>query len=258
MSKKLGIALALLLCIGGFFKTYFSATVACSYPHFQQNPSLDDRMKRFIAPHLLPLEHPLKELLDSIFSQSKVLQNEQSLLDAHFSIIASMPGSFVTVARHPSVPGYVFKLYLDSEIRTKEEIANSEWLAKRCIGAEKIRKVIKAKNLRYFTVPDKWIYILPTPHTVPILVVETDMELESIEMTEYAWKTYITSDHLDELYEILKHGYGTVGLVRNIPYTKHGTFAFTDTEYPTRPLKLKRAKPYLSEEMQIYWSKLIR
>ncbi len=169
-----------------------------------------------------------------------------------------MPGSFVTVARHPAIPGYVFKLYLDSEQRNKDGIPNCEWLTRRCIGAETIRKLIHKKKVRHFTIPDKWLYVLPlqtikTPNPQPVIVIETDMELESEEITKLAWKTYVTPQHLKELYTILKPGYGTIGLVRNIPYTKNGKFAFTDTEYPLRKHKLRKVKPYLSEEMQQYW-----
>jgi len=265
MRKKFWLAVILILCLGYFAKgpladygVYFQTR---SYPNFQDNPYLDRRLRTLMAPHLLPLDHPLKPQLDRIFS-SRVTEDKDTLIQAGFSIIASMPGSFVIVARHPSVPGYVFKLYLDSELRNKDNIPNSEWLARRCIGADIIRKLIHKKKIRHFTIPDKWLYVLSRyplskgPNPQPVIVVETDMELESEEVTKLAWKSYVTPRHLDELHSIIKHGYGTIGLVRNIPYTKNGTFAFTDTEYPVRKLKLKKVKPYLSEEMQEYWSTL--
>ena len=268
--KRIWITFFVLLHVLGFTyddlaRDYFlepTPLQAPSYPDFQDNPYLDERMRRLMAPHLLPIDHPIKKKLDAIFQNMRATENTQSLMDAGFTIIASVTGSYVTVARHPAIPGYVFKLYLDSEMRNKDGIANCEWLTTRCIGAAKIRKVIKQKKIRFFTIPDKWLYVLPltpassSPKPEPVLLVATDMELESTEMTEFAWKHYIKPKHLDELYAILKHGYGTIGLVRNIPYTKKGVFAFTDTEYPERNLNLEKVKPYLSKDMQRYWDTL--
>ncbi len=264
MRKKIWLPIILILCLGYFAKgpisEYWIHFQTRSYPNFQNNPYLDQRLKTLMAPYLLPLDHPIKSKLDAIFSQSRVTENNETLTEAGFTIIASMPGSFVIVARHPAVPGYVFKLYLDSELRNKDNIPNCEWLARRCIGAEIIRKLIHKKKIRHFTVPDKWLYVLSRyplskgPNPQPVIVVETDMELESEQVTELAWKTYVKPEHLDELYSIIKHGYGTIRVVSNIPYTKNGKFAFTDTEYPIRKLKLRKVKRYLSEEMQEYWN----
>jgi hypothetical protein len=236
---------------------------AVSYPNFQDNPYLNDQMRKEMAPYLLPLDHPLKGMLDAIFSESRVTENKQTLLDAGFTIIAAMEGSFVTVARHPQVPGYVFKLYLDSEMRCKNGMPNCLWLTQRCVGAQKIRNFIKRKKFRYFAVPDKWLYVLPLypsskeTHPQPVLVIETDMELVGKEGTKHAWKK-AKRKHLDELYFILIRGYGTTHLIANIPYTKRGKFAFTDTEYPKRRHDLRKIKIYLSKDMQLYWDSLIR
>src|SRR5690242_4981015 len=81
---------------------------ALDYPHFNDNPYLTSRLRSAIAPYLLPLDHPMKPALDAIFSQSRVIENEKSLVDAGFELIAGpMPLSFIIVARHPQVPGYV-------------------------------------------------------------------------------------------------------------------------------------------------------
>ena len=56
-----------------------------------------------------------------------------------------------------------FKNYIsDSERRKKSGKEGWEWLIQRCEGADNIRNLIKEKNLKYFSVPDKWIYVLPT------------------------------------------------------------------------------------------------
>lgn len=224
--------------------------ILCSlfaYPNFQDSP------------HLLPFDHPAKRTLDFLFSQSRATANEDSLLHAGFSIIAAMPKSRIIVAKHPAVPGYVFKLYYDSETYCKKGLANWEWLTNRCVGAANVRKVIESKNLRHFVVPDKWIYILPPcPANInPIIVIETDMEIATTAETIFAWEHFVNEKHLDELYEIVKDGYGSIGLVRNIHYTRSGKFAFIDTEYPVRILNLEKAKNNLSVEMQAYWDTLI-
>ena len=241
---------------------------ASNYPNFEDNPLLTDRMRFMITRHLVPLNHPMKPVLDSIFSQSRVLENERTLVDAGFEVIAGpMPHSFMIVARHPAVPGYVFKMYLDSEVRNREGVPHWEWLVRRCVGAQGIKHIIKTENISHFLVPDKWLYVLPVyPYSSslrPELVVlmETDMEPESQKVTKKMWKTAITRKHLDELYLILKEGYGgndVLHLTLNVLFTKSGKFAFTDTEFSrVNHPKLKRVKKYLSKEMQSYWSSLI-
>lgn len=257
---------------GKFFAVVFLALscfvyAAPDYPNLKNNSLIDYRMQLQIAPYLLPIDHPMKPMLDSIFSQSRVIENERTLVDAGFEIIAGpMPYSFIIVARHPMIPGYVFKIYLDSESRSRKNLPHWKWLFYRCTGAEGIRKIIKRKNIRYFLVPDKWLYILPTyPYSSamnlqPIILMETDMEPESAEVTERMWKTGITRDHLDELYSIFKHGHGGPGIVMltdNVPFTKKGKFAFTDTEDPQGGAKLRYVKQFISEEFQEYWDSLI-
>jgi len=257
----------ILLAIGLSCFAVPSSIAALNYPNFNDNPYLTPRLQATIAPYLLPLDHPMKASLDSIFSRSRVIENERSLIDAGFSIIAGpMHLSFIIVARHPEIPGYVFKIYLDSEKRCRKEIPHWQWLARRCAGAFGIRQIIERKKIHYFSVPDKWLYLLPVyPYSTatspqPVILMETDMEPESYEVTQQMWKTAITHKHLDELYAILKHGHGgngTIFLYENIPFTKKGKFAFTDTEDPRAQLELKHIKKYLSKDMQRYWESLI-
>ncbi len=239
-----------------------------NYPNFFDNPLLTNPMRLKIVHHLIPLDHPIKATLDLIFSHSRVLENETTFLDAGFEVIVPpLPNSFIIVARHPAIPGYVFKLHLDSEERSRQQLPHWVWLVSRCAEAKKIRKVIKEKNIRYFSVPDKWLFVLPvypcsnSLHPQPIILVETDMELVSSEETERMWKMGIKRKHLDELYSIIKHGYGgrsVLHLPSNIPLTKHGKFAFIDTEGPQSDINLKAVKKHLSKEMRDYWDTLVR
>ena len=240
-----------------------------SYPNFHDNPLLTNQMRSMIADHLIPLNHPMKPVLDSIFSQSRVLENERTLVEAGFDVLVPpMPSSYIIVARHPKMPGYVFKLHLDSENRSRKQLPHWIWLVRRCAEAKKIRKTIKRKKIRYFSVPDKWIFVPPAYpfssalNPQPIIVVETDMELVSEEETKNMWNKGIKTKHLDELYSIIKHGYGgdsVLYLIYNIPFTKNNKFAFIDTEGPqSKNPKLKFIKRYLSKEMQKYWDSLIQ
>lgn len=248
-----GTLFLLLVLFSGFVKVPL---------HSNPNFGVDQKRIHEITPYLIPHDHPVKDSLDYLFSQSRATENEHSLVDAGFEIIAKMPVSYIVVARHYDAPGYIFKIYLDSEMRTRKGIPNWKWLLARCRGAQKIRKVIKEKKLRYFSVPDKWLYPLPQyplsreQYAQPVILIETDMEIETHEVTKMSWLT-VKPKHLDELYEVLKNGYGSFHLTRNVPYTKKGKFAFVDTEFPRRILKLEKAKKYLSPNMQKYWDKLI-
>ncbi len=235
-------------------------TLTANDPNIYENPLLTERMRAMISPYLIPIDHPMKGVLDRLFAQGRVTESMQSLKEAGFDVIAAMPRSYVVVVRHPAVPGYVLKLYLDSETRMKENTPNWMWLTQRCIGANKIREIIKHQRIKNFIVPDKWIYVLPPlpasqgPSPQPILVIATD--IEPFADAKLAWKTLVTREHLDELFIIMKWGYSTTQIA-NIPYTKSGKFAFMDTEYPCRNLHLIHIEKYLSKEMAKYWERML-
>jgi hypothetical protein len=248
------------LCAACPLERTLNAAQTLHYPHLEENALIHERMRSIISPYLLPLDHPMKPVLDHLFSQTRVTENMQSLVDAGFEVIAAMPRSYVVVVRHPAVPGYLLKLYLDSETRMKEGVPNWLWLTQRCIGASKIREIIHQKAIKHFFVPDKWIYVLPI-HPLssesspqPLLVIASDVEPFSD--TKKDWKTVVTKEHLNELFVIMKRGYSTIQ-VANIPYTKSGKFAFMDTEYPCRSLNLEHVSKYLSPEMAKCWKRIV-
>lgn len=234
------------------------------YPHLYDNPILTPEMRDRIAPHLLPLRHKMKPVLDAIFSTSRAIENEDSLAAAGFITLHSKQSSFVKVLKHPEVPGYLFKIYMDTETRLKQDKPGWEWLTQRCEGAKRIRDFIKNKKIKHFSVPDKWLYLLPIdpptkgPIHQPVVLLVTDMNLVSKPEILEAWKTVPTREYLDELYYILSHGCGSRFLSSNIPYTKSGKFAFIDTEYPDRKITLWKVKEFLSDEMQLYWDELCK
>lgn len=237
------------------------------YPNFDNNPFITGEMHQRMAPYLLPLSHPLKAALDGIFNQTRAIENEKSFDDAGFITLFKQQISFIRVAKHPALKGYLMKVYLDSELRQRRGLPGWLWLTERCKGAEKIRKLIEKKKLKYFSVPDKWLYPLPidpspvleqgqSRQTVVLLV--TDMKLTSQAESWRAWREKVTTRHLDELYCILSHGFSSTYLITNIPYTTSGKFTCIDTEHPKRKLDYQRVKQYLSAEMDAYWDKLVQ
>lgn len=214
-----------------------------------------------VKPYLLPKEHPLKPSLEAIFSQKNVLKNIDTFTQAGFTPLHFQPTTHIIVARHPLLPGYLVKLYLETEKDIKEGKESWEWFLARCQAAENIRKLIKKKKLKHFTVPNKWLYQVATPEEKrfhPYILVVTDMNIVDLEASKQAWKTIPTKEHLKELYTILSHGYSSCLLPFNIPFTHSGTFSCIDTEHPKRKLKYERVKEHLSPEMQRYWDKLIK
>lgn len=234
------------------------------YPNFSKNPLFSQKMKEVIGPYLLPLNHPLMKNLEELFKRSRVIENEESLKQAGFETISK----FMRVVRHPALPGYLLKFFLDFEPRLNYD-KKPGWLrlVERCEGAENIRELIKKENIKHFVVPDKYLYPLPehpAPHLLSggerqvIVLVVTDMNLAPYSEGKDAWKTRITPEHLDELYLIISHGYASTYLSVNIPYTADGKFACIDTEYPKRKLNLGKVRHYLSPEMAEYWDWLVR
>lgn len=221
------------------------------------------KIKKKIKPYLISNKHPAKPILDSLFSQSRVTANLQTLINAGFEVLHIKESSYVIIARHPQLPGYLLKLYLDSDQRTRKGKPSWQWLMQRCQGANIIRKLIAKKKIKNFVVPDKWLYELPTfpngsPNQHLVLAIVTDMQLASSEEREVAWQTHATKAHLDELYQILSRGSGSNFLSSNVPLTKSGKFAFVDTEYPKRRISLYKVKWYISPSLHPYWDKLTR
>ena len=202
--------------------------------------------------HSLQPEHPFYAELDRIFASSKTLDTEKGLIKAGFTIIQVRDPLFI-IAKHPSLPGHLVKVHLHSSPRS---IA-SRWknIITRCNAAERLRNLIKKEKIRYFSVPDKWIYTTPTEDQDPVLIV-TYMNIVSEKQTKYAWKHLAKPKHLKELYCIISHGCGSSKLVENVPYTKEGIFTCIDTEKPTQGNRY--IKECLSAEMKSYWDDLVR
>ncbi|MFI5343306.1 MAG: hypothetical protein ACHQUC_03700 [Chlamydiales bacterium] len=234
---------------------------------FSAYPHLTDEMKKRMGPYLIDSSHPMKKKLDAIFLHSRVTRNEKAFLDAGFRVLEEGRRSFIVVAKHKQLSGHLVKCFLDTEMREKWSKPSWYWLAKRCEGAKKIRKIIVERKIKHFRVPQKYIYLLPLLDTKkpfkerytrhPALLLVTDMDLVSEKQNLYAWKNRVNKEVLDELYTIITLAKGSSYRADNIAYSRSGKFCFIDCEYPSSEPDYKRIRPYLNSKMRKYWDLLV-
>jgi hypothetical protein len=213
------------------------------------------------APFILPPTDPVAIKLNQIFSSPHVIKNEKEFKKAGFELLFNRMRSnkmnrarcFLKVARHPALPGYLFKLYLQEEA-CSEMPSLQRRLIQRCKSASMVRNRIQKDNLRYFTVPNKWLYAVPK--TKLFVLVVQDMQLETRDESKRAWKRQITTSHLKELYRLCSDGYISIALDQNVAYTKLGNFSCIDTEFPKRVLDLRKVKRHLSRKMSAAWDRI--
>lgn len=234
---------------------------------FESNSYIKDKIKTKLRPYIISDTHPLKPNLDALFKSERVTRDMSAFTAAGFNVFSTRPRSFICVASHPHLQGYVVKAYMDTELREKRSKASWKWLIERCRGADKVRQVIQAKEIHHFAVASKWIYPLPHHPSPPhgkkytrhlAVLIATDMGLVSWKENCRAWHGRITKEHLQELYTIISRARGSSYRPDNICYTHSGKFAFIDTEYPAQGPDYSSIRPYLSEEMRSYWDYLIR
>jgi hypothetical protein len=231
------------------------------------NRSIKSTIKQRMSPYVISSSHPMRPVLDALFKTSRVTKNAITFQEAGFITLSARPRSFVLVARHPLLPGYLMKAYLDTELRKKQRTESWEWLVKRCEGAAKVRDVIRKRKIKHFVVADKYLYPLPqnpsppigtryTRHLAALLV--TDMDLAPDEVNLHVWSNLITPEQLNELYDIVTYAKGSSYRPDNISYTNKGQFAFIDTEYPSRGPDYRSIRPFLNSSMRKYWDKLVK
>jgi hypothetical protein len=219
------------------------------------------------APYLLPKEHPIKPVLDAIFSQSRAIFNLHALKKAGFEETKPRKFTSLLVTKHPLIPGYIFKLYLDAQRPHKNKPEHYFWML-RIQGAAKIREAIAMHSIGHlFKVPKKWIYELPQYPKPPkgydakcCILVEEDMEILSYEENKNAWKsTLVTEELLFYLHIILQQvGLSDCTKPDNIPFSYDGRIAFIDTQSFDEKVSFSRLSPFLSASNKAYWEMLIQ
>lgn len=224
------------------------------------------KVRTVVSPYLMPEDHPIKPQLDALFRRSRAIFNLRTLEAAGFN--KSKPRKFtkLIVTSHVQFPGYIFKLYLDTQRYYKESYEHEQWIM-RVQGVEKVRAQIAARGLEWaFKAPKKWIYALPsTPEpssdfpSKHYILVEEDMELFSDEENAAIWASNDVSPALlDGLFQLLQ----AVGLddclkPDNLPFSKDGRVAFIDTQSTGQTVHYKRLLPFLSPDNQRYWKSII-
>lgn len=230
-----------------------------SYHNFDDNPNITRREKEALEDCLIPKKHPIKPILDALFAGPRVTTTVDTLKAAGFNILKNQPRSFILVVKHPSLPGYLIKLYLDSDPRMKRNKPGWHWFSNRVHAIRQIEKCINDNHITLYKTPQKWVYPLPydgNPASKNFILVAEEMKILNDNDNLEAWLTLITKKHLDELAYILKKCGGNSIRPRNLPFCTDGKIAFIDTEYPGKHPRYSFLTPYLSPKMQDYWNKI--
>ncbi|MBA3815500.1 MAG: hypothetical protein H0X29_03080 [Parachlamydiaceae bacterium] len=228
-----------------------------------ENDGLEDE---FFKTLFLPNKHPVKQKLDKIFSESRASLNLANLTKAGFEKNKPRKVTKIIVTSHSLMPGFLFKLYLDTQCEIPE-CSELEFFIRRIEGANIIRKIITEHRLdSYFCVPKKWIYKIPCQNLPPLdciqrkyLLVVEDMDIYSKNENKIMWQSKrVTHALLDNLYLILwKSSLSDGAKISNIPFTSEGRIAFIDTQnygYPV--VNYNRLTPYISKKNQLYWESI--
>jgi hypothetical protein len=263
--KKFLIALQIIF-LGFLFPSFAAEKEIVFYNEFQTHPLISSEMREFMTPFILPYDHPIKPMMDALFTGTRVIQDADTLEYAGFKILSQNKRSYIKIVKHPLLPDHLLKIYTDDELRIKKKIPSWKWLVQRCQGAKQVRQVIQTLNLLHFQVPNKWLYPLPpTPSPPvgpnyfpkPVVLVVDKINLVSTKKNLYAWRNLITKEHLNELYQIITHAHGSSYRPDNIWYGKNGKFSFIDTEYPNHEPDYRSIRHYLNHEMRDYWDSIV-
>lgn len=235
---------------------------------YTQPKHVSEETWKRLKPYFLPLDHPIRPCLEKIFSETRVTLSIKSLKKAGFIHPRPRKWTHLIVTKHPEVPGYVFKIYLDAQRYFKQKPEYTHWL-ERIHGVLAIENEIQTHNWEHtFKVPKKWIYPLPKEPSPPkdfmrknFILVEEDMNIFDEEANNDKWKSdWVTTEKLDALYSILE-GLGLRDCAKpdNIPFSKDGKIAFVDTQtFDSWPVNYKKLIPYLTPKMQSYWKQLTK
>lgn len=225
------------------------------------------RVQQKVAPYLLPDDHFIKPTLDAIFGNMRATLNLKTLVKAGFNKTHPRQFTGLIITKHPGVPGFVFKLYLDAQRYHKEQPEYYYWIL-RIQGVQRIEEVIAAYGLEsLFKCPKKWIYALPKDPKPPegyldksYILVEEDMDLMSSKANGKRWRSNaVTHEMLDQLFLII-HEAGLADSTKpdNIPFSTDGRIAFIDTEiHGKKKIDYSNLLPYLSNKNQAHWNSLI-
>lgn len=234
------------------------------------NPSayLSDEAWEMVEKYVMRDDHPLKEKLDQIFSKSRIIRNQKSMVAAGFDAAEPQKFTRITVTKHSEMPGYIFKIYFDT-LGTNQGHPEYNGFVQRVKGSQLIRRSIEFHNYEHLLkVPRKWLYLLPdepspSPHHERrfFILVEDDMDIFRKNKNKNLWKSeWVTKELLNALFTITTElCLSDSAVPNNCPFSKDGRVAFIDTQrFNTGMMKYEKLIPYLSPDMKAYWKKLIK
>lgn len=240
----------------------FSVVIICfTLPLFAK---ISPKVQQQVKPYLLPQGHPAQNALEQIFREPGVLLNEKTMRKAGFLDVKPRKFTRLVVTRHPMLPGYVIKTYLDNQRYYKRKPEYDHWIS-RIEGIKKIERIIDRKGWNHlFKVPSKYVYQVPAGKktknylTKHFVLVETDMELVPENQNLNTWKSHsLSHEQLNALFVILKKvGLRDCATPDNIPFSKDGRIAFIDTQTHGVKVPFSDLSPYLSRTNRHYWHEL--
>lgn len=218
-----------------------------------------------IAPYLLPDTHPVKPVLDRIFSGERAIRTQDSMKKAGFHIITEGHWSDTVIATHSKAEGYFFKLFTEDQAHI-DELARLLARIKGAIYAQEI--VNKHQWNKLFKVPRKWFYILPEDsNPIPgipakrVILVAEDMRLLDKETSYAKWR----SPNLDKklfkaVFQVLTEGgFSDSSYAFNLPFAKDGRIALIDNDkHNKRPIPFHNLFRYLHPNLKSYGEKLMK
>ncbi len=225
--------------------------------------------KNHIPPdYFLPKTHPIKSQLDHLFSSTRATFSLDSLKESGFEETKPRKFTHLVVTSHSLFPGYIFKLYLDTQKNHKDKPEEFFWCL-RIEGARLVQQAIEHQSLQHlFKVPKKWIYQLPDSPEPPLgyykkyyILVEQDMDLFSKSDNYSIWKSsYVTHNLLNHFYDVLVQvGLSDCAKPDNAPFSKDGRIAFIDTQtHGEREIRFDKLNDFLSKANRSYWKTLTK
>lgn len=251
------------------FKTLLILSLSigtASHASAKGNTKISEETRNQLKPFLMTKQHPIKKRLNKFFKTKRVIHDTQSLKAAGFINPVPQPKTGIIVTKHPSFPGYIFKIYCDTQDYYKKMKEHKIYLL-RAQGAEKIRQYIAVHQLgSQFKVPQKWIYELPKRPKAEngtlaknFILVEEEMDLIRTSENIQKWRSIeIKKPLLTSLFQIVSDlKLRDCCKIDNIPFCSDGRIAFIDTQsHGVETPFYEMLHPYLSEPMVAFWKSL--
>lgn len=127
---------------------------------YERSPYVESALWNDVQPYLLPLDHPVKPILDKIFRRSRATASLTAMRRAGFSFEDPRTADRLIAAKHAKLKGYLIKTFTDAQTMVTHE--GYLWI-QRIKGAKLIQESLNRHHFnKIMKVPKKWIYPLPT------------------------------------------------------------------------------------------------